>query len=273
MSNDWFKNIDFPVTNEYSKKDIHRVQKELLEMIKIIKNILEKNNIPYFIAFGSLIGAVKFQGFLPWDDDIDLFLFDDTYDKAIDCLEYELPSYLIVHGEKNDENYFLAWNSVKNILTRVQDNDIYHSDNKRLNFRCLGVDLYRLKKLKPSQIPFYKYEEALKFFNRKKELGFLDDESYKYQIERISIEFNNNSSLNSNSNEDDIYYFILKLKKIINNQDIFPLKKYKFENIELFGPNNFDAVLTSMFGDYSNLPKYEDRLTHLKSVKFLDKTI
>lgn len=115
MSNDWFKNIDFPVTNEYSKEDIYRVQKELLEMIKIIKNILEKNNIPYFIAFGSLIGVVKFQGFLPWDDDIDLFLFDDTYDKAIDCLEYELPSYLIVHGKKNDENYFLAWNSVKNI--------------------------------------------------------------------------------------------------------------------------------------------------------------
>lgn len=94
------KGIDFPTTEEYPKSTIQKVQMELLNMVTIVSKILENNGIPYFIAFGTLIGAVKFEGFLPWDDDVDLFLFDETYDAAINVLESQLPKHLIVHSEK-----------------------------------------------------------------------------------------------------------------------------------------------------------------------------
>ena len=78
--------LDFPTTPEYTKEDIKVVQKELLKMGKAVCDILEKNQIPYFIALGTLLGAVRHQGFIPWDDDFDLFLFDNSYEKAINCL-------------------------------------------------------------------------------------------------------------------------------------------------------------------------------------------
>ena len=71
--------------------DIKRVQNRLLEMAKATAAILEKNNIPYQIAFGTLLGAVRHGGFIPWDDDFDFLLFDDSYDKATEALARELP--------------------------------------------------------------------------------------------------------------------------------------------------------------------------------------
>ena len=54
--------------------DIKRVQKRLLEMGTVIARILEKHDIPYMITFGTLLGAVRHHGFIPWDDDFDIFL-------------------------------------------------------------------------------------------------------------------------------------------------------------------------------------------------------
>ena len=51
---------------------------------------------------------------------------------------------------------------------------------------------------------------------------------------------------------------------------IFPLKKYKFENIDLYGPNKPESLLTVLFGEHDDLPAYENRRTHLKRVIFKD---
>ena len=67
--------------------DIKRVQERLLKMAKEIASILEDHDIPYQIAFGTLLGAVRHKGFIPWDDDFDFFLFDDSYEKAMEVLQ------------------------------------------------------------------------------------------------------------------------------------------------------------------------------------------
>lgn len=72
--------------------DVPRVQQVLLSMAVSIRDVLDRHDIPYMMAYGTLLGAVWHKGFIPWDDDLDFYLFDDSYERAIQYLREELPA-------------------------------------------------------------------------------------------------------------------------------------------------------------------------------------
>ena len=102
--------IDFPEVPGYPKETLKKVQGRLLEMAKSICSILEKNDIPYMLAVGTLLGAVRHQGFIPWDDDFDIFIFDDVYEDAIKCLRKESYSFGYCFYRRNN----FKWGNFKN---------------------------------------------------------------------------------------------------------------------------------------------------------------
>jgi len=262
--------IDFPTTTEYPKEKIREIQKLLLDMAKRVCGILEKHNIPYFITFGTLLGAVRHSGFIPWDDDFDIFLFDDSYDEAMDYLESELPEHLVVHSLRTDPLYFPAWNSVKNLNTQVVDGGLYNADNKLLKFNCIGVDMYRIKKMGSHHIKSYKIKEAISFFERKSEFGIISQDEFNKKCNQLKDELER-ARLAEAAAEDksEIFMFMLLLKQGISPNYIFPLKKYKFENVEFFGPNNHHELLTATYGRYMEIIEFEKRKPHFLKVSIL----
>ena len=76
----------FKVSSERKK-----VWQTELEMVKLFKNICEANNLKYFASGGTLIGAVRHNGFIPWDDDIDLMMPREDYEKFLDIAQNYLP--------------------------------------------------------------------------------------------------------------------------------------------------------------------------------------
>lgn len=266
--------LPFPIHPEYGKEEIKKTQNVVLEMGVTVCSILEKYNIPYIITNGTLIGAALYEIFVPWDDDFDLFLFDDTYDYAMQCLETELPSHLIVHGEKNDPKYFPAWNRVKNLNTIVKDSGLYNSDNRLLKYPCLSVDLYRLKKMRSSDVELYKVHEALAFFDKKLRFGIIDEVKYKSETQplqrrRNEIEKAHTPSIKNSS--EDVYMFMVMLKSPININDIFPLMRYTLEGHSFWGPSSSDALLSSLYGlDYKKIPEYENRKTRFSEVRWVN---
>ena len=255
--------IDFPTIPGYNKKTILKVQNELVKMMDITCQILEKHSIPYFVAYGTLIGAIKFEGIIPWDDDVDLFLFKENYDLAMKHLEDELPNHLIVHGIKNDSKYFLGWNKIKNLNSIVETNNIYHDDNKLLKYKCLGIDLYKLNPINIEEWNQFKINEAFLFFKRKLEMKIINSDQFINATKELKYVPLNYSSKKSH------FGSVVKMNKPISKKDIFPLSKLKFENIYVNGPKYPLKVLKNSFENIERIPPYEQRITHLKSVTFL----
>ena len=69
-----------------------------LEVLEVVKNVCEKNNIQYFADWGTLLGAVRHQGFIPWDDDIDICLKREEYNRLIKVLPRDLPEGFVMAG-------------------------------------------------------------------------------------------------------------------------------------------------------------------------------
>jgi len=227
--------------------DIKRIQNKLLEMGIIIKNILEQNNIPYMITFGTLLGAVRHEGFIPWDDDFDFFLFDDTYDEAIELLRKELPKNLFLEDDKSEPLYFHGWAHVKDLNSEVICDEF--PQDSFYKHHGLSVDLYKCTKILESDLKKFRTEEHIAYLDRKLKHGFISKENYDEIVSELKLKLNETPVLFSNK---EIFGMNLPEEKMYI-EDVFPLKKYKFEDCVFFGPNNADKILTQFLGKYDYL--------------------
>lgn len=247
--------------------DLKRVQKKLLEMGKNIASILESNDIPYIITFGTLLGAVRHGGFIPWDDDFDFFLFDDTYDAAIELLRKELPKDMFLEDEKSESKYFHGWAHVKDMNSEVYCEQ-FPQDNL-YNHHGLSVDLYKCKRIHSSELLDYRIVEMKKYLKRKLDKGIIDLSSYNLQRDILKEAIEKEEK--NNPIEDSFIYGMAVKERFMFEKDIFPLKKYLFDDVEFWGPNDSNSILKHFYGDYMQLPSEENRLPHYSKVVFKEK--
>ncbi len=241
--------------------DIRKVQQRLLSMAIEIRNVLEKNNIPYQIAFGTLLGAVRHGGFIPWDDDFDFILFDGTYQKAIDALKKGLPTDLFMEDETSEPNFFHGWSRVKDMGTEAYC-DYYEQDNFYAH-HGLCVDLFRIKTIREKEFAQFRYEEALAYLNRRKAKGIISVEEYKERMDSFKIRKQKEAS----NSEKVILAYPFDIGKQFP-EDVYPLKRIMFEGFEFWGPNKPENVLKMRYGKWEELPPEEERKSHYSKVAF-----
>lgn len=262
------KKYEFVATENYTKKDIKKVQQILMVMAKAVCGILEKHDIKYFIIFGTLLGAVRHSGFIPWDDDFDLFVFEEDYDKALECLRKELPEWMVVQDENTDPVYAPYWARVRD-LNSASSSEVYLDDNL-YKFTGVNIDLYRLKPCKKGHADLSIYKENLEYYERKYKLGLLDAKVYKEKIAELEVLIKEEEDKVKHINTTEEMYYFIAFNKKFEKEQIFPLCKYKFEDCEFWGPNDAEYFLTDAYGDYMNPPEMSKRKPHRKEVKYFD---
>lgn len=258
------------------KKINKEKQKELMiGVLKYFDQICRDNGIKYSLIGGSLIGAVRHKGIIPWDDDIDVILSKDNYDKIIKLLK-----------ENNDSRYQLLDNSASKDyffpFPKLVDTKTYLVEPlslKQISQYGIYVDIFCYINVSDDTKKAIKTLNKIKFINgliSRKKLSF--DQGIKKAI--INITRNIISSIIGSRNLIKIANSIynkqnMDTKYVISNWPIYENKKeiqlskniedyidMPFENMTAMIFKNYDSILTTTFGDYMKLPPEDKRVCH-----------
>jgi len=261
--------LKFIVPPKFSVDEIKKAQTCLLEMACSVKDVLESESIQYSLFAGSLIGAHLYGGWIPWDVDFDLAVFDDDYDQALAHLKKKLPKKYLVHNEDIDPFYFASWARVKDSSTKVIYRQKHNLDNYFSRFHCLSLDIYRLKRGSFFQAKQDLRSEMQRFLEKKFNVGLINEKmlyrDYKSGLAILEKKFQN-VDLRS---EAEIVYDPVKLKGHCLYDDFFPGKILKFEESFFLAPCKPDNILKAIYGeDFKKVPVYSLRQPSLLKVIF-----
>ena len=103
----------FPDNRADGETTLRQAQLVMLRILKIVAHICDRNGIRYWLDGGTLLGAVRHGGFIPWDDDIDIGMFRDDYERFSQIAPRELPDDLFYQSIHTDPRSFIPWAKVR----------------------------------------------------------------------------------------------------------------------------------------------------------------
>lgn len=246
---------------------MNKVQQRLFEMSVIIKSVLEKYNIPYTITYGTLLGAIRHNGFIPWDDDFDFYLFDESYDYAINALRKSLPTTMFVEDEQSEPKYFHGWAHIKDKMSYVECNS-YPNDGL-YSHHGLSVDLYKATLINSKDLFRFQKKQHELYLNRKYSKGIIDVDLFTSSLRDLDKKYDTKNNYSDIITHTNYLYGLMSLDgDFMTLQEIFPLRSYIFEGEHFFGMNSPHEFLTRCYGNYMELPPIEKRIPHYSKVIF-----
>ena len=254
----------------YSNKELKNLQIELLMLFKNVVKILDDNNIRYVMLGGTALGARRHEGFIPWDDDIDIAIKRSDLDRLLQLTktfanaglflqssstENEMP-YPFIKVRKNDTKFIEHYTKHLNIHQGIFI-DIFPFDNVYKSDLLFSLTHYRYKLL--SALLFSKLH--LKFGNRIKNFALVLLNLISWPISKNTIH-KKLDSLYLKKNTGFIGFYGFKKLKIRNDQFDNGVKVV-FENCFFYQMEDIDEHLSLYFGeDYMRLPTIEKRINH-----------
>ncbi len=249
--------------------DLRRAQLKMLDILIEVSRICDRNDIAYWISFGTLLGAVRHEGFIPWDDDLDIEIESRNHKKLIKCLELELPYTMKIQHEGNDKNYFNKY-----IKVRDTKSVIHEDGSEYFKERGIFIDIFpRQHSSKILKTIILKILGNALVYSK----SSLHLEKRKYFLQRMILRsrillYDLLVILNNFLSK------IVTFKKLytpsanrgVHEKIIFPLKEIIFEGKSFKCPSNIDAYLKLYYGDYMNIPKPENRIVHATKIEFYD---
>lgn len=102
------------------------IKEELLSIYQAFASVCKKHKLRHWVAFGTMLGAVRHNGFIPWDDDFDVFMLREDYEKFLTVANKELPEYFKVVTHRNCSAYPVAFGKIQE-----SRRDVYEKNRKR----------------------------------------------------------------------------------------------------------------------------------------------
>lgn len=265
-----------------NNEDLRALQLEELEMAKMIIAICEKYDLEYFMMGGTLLGAKRHEGFIPWDDDLDIGLKRRDYETFMAVAESELSAPYSIHHHRNDKDYIYPYIRIQNDRISLR-----RENTRSKTIQKLWVDIFPLDGVPSSGFQRWRWEKTLYILRGLRNLSCFDElvninkeyKGLKKVIVTLGLKTNIQKFLNTNAILYRLDNFLkkwsLEEESYIGNpmgghwfKEVYPKSYYErtvlmtFEGVEMSAPVDYEKILVQMYGDYMQLPKEEDRNWH-----------
>ena len=247
---------------------LRRQQMRMLEILLEVDKICKKHDIPYWLSSGTLIGAMRHDGFIPWDDDLDIEMLRKDYVRLMAVLPKELPSWLALQNSDTDPNYFYFYAKVRDRRSKMLEQNGY---DRLWQEQGIYIDIFPME-----QHPIWLHQLTEKSVGHMYKIWrtSTDDEKAIRKVRRI-FDINNKVVF-------PLLRGICKLLpgKVITSgmgipfhnprylDEIFPLTTHAFEGHQLPVPGNANAHLRHIFGNYMQLPDLNKLALHVGKLEF-----
>jgi len=254
--------------------DIREVQRRLLAIACQLHRICTEESIPYYMIGGTMLGAIRHKGFIPWDDDMDFGVPRAHYDRLIEALERKLPEPYRCLTHKNCKQIKYPFLKIEDRTTCIDDRSL---DCPLEEMPGLNIDVFPIDQCDRGGWRIWR----IKFFTFLQTLFFVRSTSrskWKAIVKRGVMAFAPHDRL----------FFISRLEHAMTHAGngnymgnligrivdagIIPVEVYQelcdytFEDTTLRGFKKYDEYLAHVFGDYMQLPPETDRQTHVDNV-------
>lgn len=250
---------------------LRRQQMRMLEMLQYVDSVCTKHNIRYWLCGGTLLGAVRHGGFIPWDDDLDIAMLKEDYKKFVNVMENEKSDDYVLQTHKTDPNYFVPYAKLRDIHSYLKEgntNDVHYK------YHGIYIDIFALE---PSSSFWLSrisgsIQGRIFYANRiKSELWrkILTRCLYYVAYTLVFPCFSTIGRIGAGNRLRVAYGSCMFMP--VYSTDIFPLNNLKFEGLSFPVPHNCDGYLRKIYGDYMKLPDLNKIEKHINRIEFHDR--
>ena len=258
---------------------LRRQQMRMLEILCAVDDICRRHGIRYWLSSGTLIGAVRHGGFIPWDDDLDIEMLWPDYCRLMKVLPRELPETMALQTTRTDPNYFFFYAKVRDRRSRLEESNRYDRVWKE---QGVYIDIFPFY---PQPLWLHLLSEKLqghvyKLMNRARQAdeqsgGTAATERAMRQVRLITrtnerILFPLLRLLCRFSKARETYGLGIPYHDPRHMEDIFPLGEAEFEGRMFPVPRDCHRVLTLKYGDYMQMPDIEQVVLHVGRLSIED---
>ena len=256
-------------------EELRRLQLTQLSILKATVKVLNEDNIKYFLIGGSCLGAVRHNGFIPWDDDVDIGIFREDYNKLPEIFK-KLPDNMFYQGYFNEVEYPYNFSKV-----RMKNTTMLQAGDDHLNMHHgIYIDIFALDNAPGRVEDFEKYYNKVKKWKLLQSAYYLGD--YKNSMKRklshriikkLVRTFFSGKKIHEELEKKLLKYMNTEASYVANLCGQRDLKEFErkdvygeglkmqFEDDVFIIPEKYDEYLSGLYGNYMEFPPLEERGT------------
>ena len=254
-----------PYENERLTK---RIQEKSLEILIQTADILEKNEIPFFLACGTALGCVRHGGFIPWDDDVDIYIFGKDYPRVKSVFQEQDTGNLILQDWELQENYPYFWPKIM-----AQDTVLVEKSLEHLNYQGhVFIDVFPLAQVSDNRI-LQRFQEldryCLYVLLRAYYFNFtsLPRRVFSSLVRRLCKPEKLQKALYGHYLQNSNGHYVadagaFRSRALLKKAWFAEAKQNDFEGAAMPVPTGVEEYLTHYYGDYMQLPPENQRVSN-----------